>query len=56
MRLIGPKSGQLGPIDLCLLEESQLEDELFLSTQDWVLSLDLIFCLQQDSKPSLVFK
>ena len=25
----------------CLLEESQGEKELFLSTQDWVLSLDV---------------
>ena len=41
MRLIGPKSGQLGPIYHCLLEESQSENELFLSTQDWVLSLDV---------------
>jgi len=28
MRLIGPKSGQLGPINHCLLEESQWENEL----------------------------
>ena len=35
MRLIGPKSDQLGPIDHCLLEESQKENELFLSTQGW---------------------
>ena len=42
IRLIGPKSGQLGPINHCLLEESQLENEFFLSTQDWILSLDAI--------------
>ena len=41
MRLIGPKCGQLGPINHCLLEESQRENNLFLSTQDWVLSLNV---------------
>ena len=41
MRLIGPKSGQLGPINHCILEESQRENKLFLSTQDWDLSLDV---------------
>ena len=41
MHLIGLKSGQLGPIHHCLLEESLWECEVFLSTQDWVLSLDI---------------
>jgi len=41
MLLIDPKSGQLGPISHCLVEESQWQNELFLSTQDWVLSLHL---------------
>ena len=41
MRLIGPKCDQLGPINHCLLEESQWENKLFLSTQDWDLSLDV---------------
>ena len=34
MRLINPKSAQLGPIHLCLLEESKRKYELFLSKQD----------------------
>ena len=41
MCLIGPKSGQLGSFNHCLLEEFQLENKLFLSTQDWVVSLDV---------------
>ena len=41
MRLINPKSGQLGPLHLCLLEESEGKHELFLSARDWVLSLDV---------------
>ena len=49
LRLIGPKSGHLGPIDHCLLEESQWENELFLSTQHWVLSLDVRPSLVQSS-------
>ena len=41
MRLTGPECPQLGPIYHCLFEESQEENELFLSAQDWVLSLDV---------------
>ena len=41
IRLIGPKCDQLGPINHCLLEESQWENEVFLSIHDWVLSLDV---------------
>ena len=41
MRLIGPKCDPLGPINHCLLEVSQWENKLVLSTQDWVLSLDV---------------
>ena len=41
MRLIGPKCDQLGPINQCLLEESQRENKVFLSTQDWILNLDV---------------
>ena len=38
LRLISPKSGQLGPINHCSLEESWWKNELCLSTQDWLLS------------------
>ena len=41
MHLIGPKCDQLGPINHCVLEEPQGENKLFLSTQDWVFSLDV---------------
>ena len=46
MRLMGPKSGQLGPINHCLLEESQWEKELILSTQDWVWVLSPVYTTQ----------
>ena len=39
MRLIDPKSGQLEPIHHRLVEELYGKYKLFLSTQDWVLSL-----------------
>ena len=39
MRLFGPMIGQFAPIHHCLLEESKWENEPFLFTQDWVLSL-----------------
>ena len=41
IHLIDPMTGQLEPIQHCLFEESQGENKLFLSTQDWVLSLDV---------------
>ena len=40
MSLSGPKSGQLAQLPL-LLEDSKRKDEIFLFTQDWVLSLDI---------------
>ena len=51
MRLSGPKCDQLGPNNYCLLEKSQWESKLFLSTQDWVLSLDV-----NRFKNTLIFK
>ena len=41
MRLIGPKSGQLGPTNHCLLKRVPMRKQTLLSTQDWVLSLDV---------------
>ena len=40
MLLIGPKSGQLGPIHHCLLEEFKRENERIF-TQDCILILDI---------------
>ena len=39
MRLVDPNSGQLDLIHHYLLKESQGEDELFLSAQNWFLKL-----------------
>ena len=40
MRLIGPKCDQLGPISIVYLK-SPIENKLFLSSQDWILSPDV---------------
>ena len=37
---MAPKSGRLAQLPL-LLEDSKRKDEIFLFTQDWVLSLDI---------------
>ena len=41
MRLISPKYDQLGPINIVYLKSPNEKNKLFLSTQDWVLSLDV---------------